>query len=48
VWELAFHHRALRHEENLPTVARCMVLNPKRARSVDRIDDHPYWNAIWL
>ncbi|CAM3299764.1 REP-associated tyrosine transposase [Halomonas lysinitropha] len=48
VWQRGFHDHALRHEEDLKSVARYIVANPLRARLVDNIMDYPYWNAAWL
>jgi putative transposase len=48
VWQRGFHDRALRHEEDLPSIARYIVANPLRAGLVDRIGDYPWWDAVWL
>jgi putative transposase len=47
VWDIGFHDRALRAEDGLVDMARYLVLNPVRARLVQRIRDYPYWGAIW-
>ena len=48
LWQRAFQDRALRHDEDLRTVARYIVANPLRAGLVAHVCDYPYWNAIWL
>ena len=48
LWEAAFHDHALRSDEDLRRVARYMVVNPLRAGLVLKINDYPFWNAIWL
>ena len=48
LWQKGFHDRALRREEDVQTVARYIVLNPKRAGLVARVGDYPHWDAIWV
>jgi REP element-mobilizing transposase RayT len=48
LWYPAFHDRALRHEDDLRTVARYIVANPLRAGLVERIGDYPFWDCAWL
>ncbi|EXF42498.1 transposase-like protein [Pseudomonas sp. BAY1663] len=48
IWQDGFHDHALRHEEDLVTVARYVVANPLRAGLVRRIGDYPHWDAVWL
>ena len=48
LWEPAYYDRALRHDDDVLTVARYVVANPVRAGLVERIGDYPYWNVIWL
>ncbi len=48
LWDRAFHDRALRRNEDLMSVARYIIANPRRAGLVQRIGDYPYWNAIYL
>ncbi|WP_019868283.1 REP-associated tyrosine transposase [Methylovulum miyakonense] len=48
LWSRAYHDHALRQEEDLLETARYIVANPMRARSVRRVGDYPFWNAIWL
>ena len=48
VWQKGYHDRAVRQEEDLRAMARYVVANPLRAGLVERIGDHPFWNAAWL
>ena len=48
IWQSSFHDRALRHEEDLVTLARYVVANPLRAGLVERIGDYPHWDSIWM
>ena len=48
LWSAAFHDHALRAEDDLPDIARYVVANPLRAGLVKRLDDYPFWNAIWF
>jgi REP element-mobilizing transposase RayT len=48
VWARAYHDRALRREDDLLGMARYLVLNPVRAGLVSRVNDYPFWNAVWL
>ena len=48
VWGRGYHDRALRHQDDIRTVARYIVANPLRAGLVDSVLDYPYWNCIWL
>ncbi len=48
LWQKGFHDRALRQEEDLPSVARYIVANPLRAGLVKRLGDYPFWDATWL
>jgi len=48
VWMPGFHDRALRREDNLVKVAEYVIANPLRAGLVQRIEDYPYWDAVWL
>jgi REP element-mobilizing transposase RayT len=48
LWQKAFHDHALRSEEDLRQTARYVVANPLRAGLVRRINDYPFWNAVWL
>ena len=48
LWQKGFHDRTLSREEDVQTVARYIVLNPKRAGLVARVGDYPHWDAIWV
>ena len=48
VWQKGFHDAGLRSDEDVRAAARYVVANPVRAGLVDRVNDYPYWNAVWL
>jgi putative transposase len=48
VWAPGYQDRAIRSDENLLAAARYLVLNPFRAGLVARIDDYPWWGAVWV
>ena len=48
LWQPAFHDRALRREDDLPSVAGYIVSNPLRAGMVDDLRDYPFWDSAWL
>lgn len=48
LWKSAYHDHALRADEDLKNVARYLVANPLRAGLVKRIDDYPFWDAVWV
>ena len=48
LWQRGFHDRALRHEEDVPSVARYIVANPIRAGLVTSVRQYPHWDAVWL
>ena len=48
VWFQGFHDRALRREDDIRGAARYIVANPVRAGLVQRCQDYPFWDAIWL
>nr|WP_276313616.1 transposase [Lysobacter enzymogenes] len=47
VWASAYHDRALRKDEGLLAMARYVVMNPVRAGLVERVQEYPYWDAVW-
>jgi len=47
-WQHAYYDHALRCDEDIKEVARYIIANPLRAGLVDRIEDYPYWDAMWL
>jgi len=44
----SFHYHALRNEESIKAAARYIIANPLRAGLVQRIEDYPLWDALWL
>ena len=48
LWQKGYHDRAIRHEHEIPSIARYIVANPLRAGLVKRLADYPHWDAIWL
>ncbi|NBB13730.1 transposase [Pseudomonas sp. SLFW] len=47
VWQMGYHDRALRSDEDIKSVARYIVANPLRAGLVERIGDYPLWDVAW-
>ena len=47
-WQHAYYDHALRTDEDIKKVARYIVANPLRAGLVERIEDYPHWDAVWL
>ena len=47
-WQHAYYDHALRSDEEIKKIARYIVANPLRAGLVDRIEDYPHWDAVWL
>ncbi|MGZ8153589.1 MAG: transposase [Methylovulum sp.] len=48
IWDRAFHDHALRKDEEIKNIARYIVANPLRAKLVEKLDDYPLWDAVWL
>jgi hypothetical protein len=48
VWQRGYPDHAARDSEDIRHIARYIAANPLRAKLVDDIMDHPYWDAIWL
>lgn len=48
VWQRAYYDHALRKDEDVKAIARYIVANPLRAKLVERIEDYPLWDAVWL
>ncbi|MDD5240706.1 MAG: transposase [Sulfuricella sp.] len=48
LWQAGFHDHALRHEEDVASVARYVVANPLRAGLVKSLGDYPLWDAAWI
>lgn len=47
-WQKAYYDHAIRKDEDIKSIARYIVANPLRAGLVERIEDYPHWDAIWL
>lgn len=47
-WQHAYYDHAVRKDEDVKKIARYIVANPLRAGLVERIEDYPYWDAVWL
>jgi REP element-mobilizing transposase RayT len=48
LWQQGYYDRALRHDEDIKSAARYIVMNPLRAGLVTRVGDYPLWDAIWV
>ena len=48
LWQKAFHDHAVRDGEDIKPLARYVVANPVRAGLVDRVEDYPLWDSVWL
>ncbi len=48
VFQKGFYDHAVRDDEDLRTLARYLVANPVRAGLVERVNDYPHWDAVWL
>ena len=48
IWMAGDHDHALRAEENMHAIARCIAANPLRAGLARSVRDYPYRYAIWL
>ena len=48
VWQRGFHDHAIRDEDTLRSMARYVVTNPLRAGLVERIEEYPVWDAVWV
>lgn len=48
IWQANYHDHAIRQDEDLRNIARYIVANPLRANLVEKINDYPLWDAIWL
>ena len=48
VWARAYHDHAVRSDEDLPALARYVIMNPVRAGLVTRVGDYPFWDAAWI
>jgi REP element-mobilizing transposase RayT len=48
VWDRAFHDHAVRKDEDIKNIARYIVANPLRAKLVEKLEDYPMWDAVWM
>lgn len=48
IWQKGFHDRAIRHDEDVRSVARYIAANPLRAGITKDIGSYPLWDAAWL
>jgi REP element-mobilizing transposase RayT len=48
LWQPGFHDMALREMDDLEKLASYIITNPLRAGLVERVEDYPLWEAIWI
>ncbi|NQZ82975.1 MAG: transposase [Colwellia sp.] len=48
IWQKAYFERSIRKEEELIGIARYIVANPLRAKIIDRVENYPFWNSVYL
>lgn len=48
LWQKGFYERAIRYDEDLPTVARYIIANPLRAGIVKSVSEYSLWDAVWV
>ena len=48
LWQVGFHDRAVRNDEDLRVLGRYVVANPVRAGIVASVRDYSHWYAAWL
>ena len=48
VWQKGFHDHAIRRDEDLPGVARYIVMNPVRGGLVKSVREYSLWDAVWV
>ena len=48
LWQVSYHDKAIRREQDLLPLARYIIANPLRAKLVQSIGDYPLWDAVWL
>ena len=48
VWQSGFYDHAVRREEDIIGLARYIIANPLRAGLVERVEEYPHWDAVWL
>jgi REP element-mobilizing transposase RayT len=48
IWDRAFHDHALRKDEDIKAIARYIVANPLRAKLVEKVENYPLWDTVWM
>ena len=48
LWQRGYYDRAIRSDEDLPSIARYIVGNPIRAGLVTSVGQYPHWDASWI
>ena len=48
LWQPGFHDRAIRHDDDLPTIACYVVANPIRAGLTRSVASYAHWDAVWF
>lgn len=48
VWQMGYHERAVRQDQDLKTIARYIIFNPVPAGRARRVGEYPLWDAAWL
>ncbi len=48
IWQANYYDHAIRQDEDLRQIARYIVANPLRAGLVEKINDYPLWDAVWM
>jgi REP element-mobilizing transposase RayT len=48
VWQPAFHDHAVRDTESLSSIVRYIVMNPVRAKIVEKIGDYSLWDCVGM
>ncbi len=48
VFQKGFYDHGVRREEDVKAIARYIVANPFRAGLVERIEEYPHWDAVWM
>jgi len=48
LWQPNYYDHAIRQDEDLREIARYIIANPLRAGLVERINDYPLWDAVWM
>ena len=48
VFQKGFYDHGVRRDEDVKAIARYIVANPLRAGLVERIEEYPHWDAVWM